>query len=1004
MFGKLFVLVLTSVACVSAQSTGGLTGVLSDSSGAVIPGAQIRVSNEAGNARFVTSSDDGSYRVTGLTPGKYFVVANLAGMTQGQPAPVDIGSGITTLNLVLRPVLEKQEVTVQDVVGPQVSTDPSQSAAVLTVSGDSLDALSDDPDDLQADIQALAGPSAGPNAGQIYIDGFTAGDASLPNKDAIREIRVNQNPFSPEFDAIGYGRTEILTKPGKDRFRGQAYFNYGNARFNSRNPYAQEKSPFDLKEYGGSFGGPLNKATSFFLDVDQRNIDNGTVIDAITLDPKTLAIVNPYTAVLSSPFSRLRLSPRIDYQLGANNTLMFRYALTDNSNTNTGAGGFYLGSTTFNMTQVEHAFQGTETAVLGSKMVDETNFQFLHQHYKQNAADQDPSIVAANAFTGGGAYNPLYNYIHHHYELQNYLSILSGSHSWKLGIRLRAVSIQDASHANFDGSYTFGGAYAPVLDANNQPVSPGVVCNPAVPNAACQTISSIQQYQRTLLFQRMGYSPAQIRLLGGGATQFSINQGNPLVLVGQVDEGLFVGDDWRLKPNFTLSLGLRYETQTNIHGKLDFAPRVGFAWAPGGSAKNSKPKTVIRGGFGIFYYRFNEQNILQAERFNGITEKQYVLVNPDTFPNVPTPAQLAQSTATQAIHTVSPLLQAPYVIQSATGIERQIPGNTTLAVTYTNSHGLHQLLTRNINAPLPGTYAGVPGSGIYPYGDTGPIYEMESAGLYNQSQLVVNVNSRLNSRVSLFGFYVLSFVNSNTDGVDTYPANQYSLAGEYGPAATDIRNRATIGGAITTKWNFRFSPLIVAQTGGPFDIITSQDIYGDTLLTARPGLVTSANTPGVVATSYGLLDPNPAPGEKTLPRDFGRGPGLFAVDLRVAKTFGFGRFRESRAARNRSGGGEAPAAPAAPTAGPAGRGTISGFASEGGGGGGGGGGVSTGRRYNLTVSLSARNMLNHVNPGMIIGNINSPLFGESNQIAGGHGAFSGNASNRRLELQLRFAF
>ncbi len=999
MSGKTLILVLISAACLFGQPTGSLVGVVSDSSGAVIPGAQVKVLNDAGNAKFVTSDAVGSYHVTGLTPGKYSVEATLAGMTQGEPAPVEIREGVTTLNLVLRLTLEKQVVTVHENVGPQVSTDPSSNAAALTVSGSNLDALSDDPDDLQADLQALAGPAAGPNGGQVYIDGFTAGDASLPNKDAIREIRVNQNPFSPEFDAIGYGRTEILTKPGKDKFRGQAYFNYGNAYFNSRNPYAQEKSPFDLKEYGGNFGGPLNKNASFFLDVDERDINNGSVVDAITLSPQTLAIINPFTAVFPSPLTRLRVSPRIDYQLSANNTLMFRYALTRSVSTDTGAGGFNLQSTAFNQNLVEHAFQATETAVLSSKVIDETHFQFLHQHNMQNATDDDPSIVVVNAFTGGGPTNPSYYYIHHHYEVQNYLSVLSGAHSWKMGVRLRAVAIQDASHANFDGTYTFGGAYAPIVDLNN-PVVPSTACNPLVPNAACETISSIQQYRRTLLFQQMGFSPAQVRLLGGGATQFSINEGMPLVRVGQVDAGLFVGDDWRLMPNFTLSLGLRYETQTNIHGGKDFAPRLGFAWAPGGAGKTARPKTVIRGGFGIFYYRFSEQNILIAERFNGIAQQQYVAVNPDTYPAIPSADVLEQSGQTQAIHTVSPLLEAPYVIQSATGIERQIPGNTTIAVTYTNSHGLHQLLSRNINAPLPGTYTGLPGSGIYPYPDQGPIYEMESGGLYNQNQLVTNINSRINPNISLFGYYVLSYVFSNTDGVGTFPANQYDMAGEYAPAATDIRNRGTIGGSITTKWNIRFSPLIVAQSGAPFDIITSQDVYGDTVLTARPGVATNPNAPGVIATSYGLLDPNPTPGEKILPRDFGRGPGLFSVDLRVAKTFGLGRRIGERPARNASSGGGGLTAPAA---GPAGRGGIGGFDNAGSGGGG-GDASATGHRYNLTVSLSARNLLNHVNPGPIIGNINSPLFGQSNQIAGGFGAFSGNASNRRLELQLRFGF
>lgn len=985
--------------CALAQS-GGIRGTIADTSGAPIPGAQVTIASDAGAAKLVASGNDGTYLLNGLAPGRYTVHATFPGM-QSQPATVEVASGIETLDLTLRLILEKQEVTVQGDVGPAVSTDPSQNAASVVLKDESLDALSDDPDDLQADLQALAGPSAGPNASQIYIDGFTNGDAVLPNKDAIREIRVNQNPFAPEFDAIGYGRTEILTKPGKDRLRGQIFFNYGNAIFNSRNPYAFDKPPFDLKDIGGSVGGPLSKNASFFLDVDKRDIDNGAVINAVTLDPATFAIVTPFTQVFSTPQSRLRVSPRIDYQFGANNTLTFRYAISRNATTGNGIGGFNLISRGYDQSNLEHAFQATETAVLSATVVDETHFQFLHQHQHQNSTDQDPSIIVSNAFFGGGPANAVYQYIHHHYELQNYLTIAQRAHTWKLGVRLRAVSIQDTSSSNFDGTYTFGGAYAPILDSNFQPVAPGVICDPGVPNPGCQTISSIQQYQRTLLFQRMGLSPAQIRLLGGGASQFSLNAGTPLVLVGQVDAGIFAGDDWRIRPNLTLSLGLRYETQTNIRAHYDFAPRFAFAWAPGATAKTSRPKMVVRGGFGIFYYRFNEQNILIDQRFNGVTQQQYVVVNPDFFPSIPPPSTLQQFATTQAVHTVSPLLMTPYVLQSAIGVERQIPGNTTLALTYTNSHGLHQLLSRNINAPLPGTYTGVRGSGVYPYGDVGPIYEQESGGLYNQSQLVANLNSRVNRNISLFGYYMLNFVRSNTDGINTFPANQYDFAGEYGPASTDVRHRASVGGTITTWWNLRLSPLIVAQTGAPFDIITSQDIYGTTLLSARPGIATDPNRPGVIATPYGLLDPNPNPVEKIVPRNFGRGPGFFSVDLRLARTFGLGAKRvRDRGGRNASDSQSAPA-PAAPVAGPAQRGGIGGFDNAGGGG---GGGSSSDRRYSLTASVSARNVFNHVNPGPIIGNINSPLFGQSNQIGGGFGAFAGNASNRRLEFQLRLAF
>jgi hypothetical protein len=206
------------------------------------------------------------------------------------------------------------------------------------------------------------------------------------------------------------------------------------------------------------------------------------------------------------------------------------------------------------------------------------------------------------------------------------------------------------------------------------------------------------------------------------------------------------------------------------------------------------------------------------------------------------------------------------------------------------------------------------------------------------------------------------------------------MAGEYGPAATDIRNRVFMGGSLNTKWNVRLSPFIVAQSGAPYDITIGQDIYGDTLFTARPGIPTDLSKPGLIDTSYGWLDPNPTPGEQILPRNSGRGPGLISVNMRLGKTIGFGPEREASGAPGAVGDGH-----------------YSGFHSI-------FSDVPTSRRYNLTISLSARNLLNHVNDGPIIGQITSPLFGQANQVAGGYGAFAETANNRRLELQMRFTF
>ncbi len=482
--------------------------------------------------------------------------------------------------------------------------------------GADLQALSDDPDDLQADLQALAGPSAGPSGGQIYIDGFTGG--TLPSKDSIREIRINQNPFSPEYDKLGYGRIEILTKPGTDKLHGNVFADFGDSIWDARNPYAAQKAPFLQKNFGGSLSGALGKKASFFLDVQDRDINNGNIINGFNVDPNTLLPAS-FNSVFSAPQNRLRISPRIDYQLSQNNTLTLRYGYTRNDLQDQGAGNLSLLTRAMHSLDTDHTLQIIETAVLSTKVINETRFQLYHTEDDQMANSLLPGVTVAGAFNGGGAQVGRTTDTENHYELQNNTTVSGGAHTWKFGVRTRAVTINNFSPQNFGGSYFFNGGGIG-----------GLNCEIATPDPAdCAQLSSIQLYSDTLQF--MAASPftgtalaAALQQHGLGPSQFNITQGVSLANVNQVDVGAFVGDDWRMKPNFTLSLGLRFETQTNIHDWHDWAPRIGFAWAPGQTKNNPRPKTVFRGGFGIFYDRVSEDDTLTAERY-GSLQQQYVI-------------------------------------------------------------------------------------------------------------------------------------------------------------------------------------------------------------------------------------------------------------------------------------------------------------------------------------------------------------------------------------------
>jgi hypothetical protein len=962
--------------------TATLRGQVTDESGAVIPGAKVTLNGRSGAAKSTVTDNNGSYAFAGVPPGDYTVQASAPELTQAQPGKVTLRAGSQSLDLMLQVASISEKLTVQDASGPALTTDSSSNASAVVLRGADLEALSDDPDDLAADLAALAGPSAGPNGGSIFVDGFSGGQ--LPPKESIREIRINQNPFSPEYDKLGYGKIEIFTKPGSDKYRGTAQWNFANDFWNTRNPYSPEKAPFLLNEFEGSAGGPLTKKSSFMLDAQRNMVDNGSITNAITIDPATLETL-PFAGILTTPGRFTNVGMRVDYQAGQNNTLMFRYGITHSDVRDNGVGGFELTSRGYHSQFTNQTVQAADTALIGS-VVNETRFQYYRSATQALANSLSPATLVLQSFNGGGSALGRTFDTQNSYELQNYSSMLKGRHSWRFGVRLRGQTDDSVSPQNFNGTFTFGGgALAPVLDARNQPV----------PGAGGQwqmaPIASIERYRRTLLFQQLGLAPDRIRALGGGATQFSMSAGVAGLAVRQMDVGIFAGDEWRVRPNLTFNLGLRYETQTNIHDWRDWAPRLAFAWAPGGSAQK-RAKTVLRAGFGIFYDRFGLGNTLAARRFNGLVQQQYVVPNPDFFPTVPSPDTLPGFQSTQVTQEISSALRTPYILQSAVTMERQLPGNTTMAVTYTNSHGLHLFRSEDINAPLPGTYnPGVANSGQFPLGHPGPVELMESSGIYYQNQVLANVSAKLNAGLSLFGFYVYNHARSDTDGMGTFPANPYNSAGEYGPASTDVHHRFTVGGSINLRWAVRISPFVVAQTGAPFDITSGSDLYGTTLFNGRPGIATDPTKPGLIQTAYGLLDPNPTAGERVLSRNYGRGPGQFNVNLRIAKTIGFGKERGSAGDPRSS----APTGQSAALAAVGGRG-LGGLI----------GSASTSHRFNLSIGLSVRNLLNHTNPGPIVGNITSPYFGFANQIAGGQNGegFYETANNRRLESQIKFTF
>ena len=1015
---------LTSVAA-AQQRVGSLKGQVLDELGGAIVGASVTAIDSRGVEKTAVTNDSGNYTINGLAPGKYTLRAINAGFAMFENTEVEVVAGRPQqLDITLKVAIEDQKVTIA-ADSREVSVEPENNASAVVLKGEDIESLPDDPDDLAAALQALAGPSAGPNGGQIFVDGFTGG--RLPPRASIREVRINSNPFSAEYDRLGLGRIEILTRPGSDRFRGQVSLNFNDESLNARNPFSKSptRPPLQTRQYGGNFGGPIQKGkSSFFVDFDKRDVDDETLIVAKVLDANGNIV--DFTDTFPIPNRRTSFSPRIDYAINQNHTLIGRYNYSKTTRI-AGVGGYQLPSRAYDSENTEHGIQLTETAIINKKIINETRFQFERNGSLSDADNSIPTIEVQDAFTGGGSQVGQAHADTNNWEVTNNTTFAHGPHSMKFGVRYRSVDIVNFSPSNFGGTYTFfGGNLAPNVNSDGDAI------------AGADTITSIERYRRTLQYVEQGRNPLQIRLLGGGATQFRLSTGNPEAKVKQWDFGGYFQDDWKARPNFTLSLGLRYENQKNIDSNFNFGPRLGFAWSPGGS----QSKTVIRGGYGVFYERVSENLTMQATRFNGVNQQQFTVLNPDFFPLIPTPEQLLAFAVPGTVYRLADNLQAPYTLQAVFSVERQLPHNITVASSYINLRTLHVLRTRPLNAPLPGTFIpGVPGSGVHPLtcSDFIPpsvnpstlcnIFEYESSGHYNQNQFIVNFNSRFTRNASLNAYYVLGKANSDADGIGSLPANPYDFSTEYGRASGDIRHRFVLTGNIRSYWGVTLAPFVIVQSGRPFNITLGRDINGDTFNTERPAFApagtvcTDANKAFFKCTPFGNFKLAFEPGDVMIPRNFAEGPGSVTVNLRVSKTWSFGSEGGSGNAQNRQGQGQGQGNEGGQRAIMGGGGGMrgAGGGGQGGPGGGpGGGGFQRGPggfgggggqgRYNLTFSVNFNNILNHVNFGTPVGNIGSTFFGTSTGISGfggfGGGGFGGGgaAYNRRIDAQIRFSF
>lgn len=955
-------LVCGTVAQVWAQAAGALKGRVTDPSGAVVPGATVRVTGPYGSSRTAKTNADGKYELRELAAGRYTISVAAAGFTAYAEENVSIAAGrAATFDIHLTIAAQAQQVRVQ-AEAAQLELAPQSNVSAVVISGKDLDTLSNDPDEFQNQLSALAGPAVGPNGGEIYIDGFIGGD--LPPKADIREIRVNSNPFSVQNDRLGYGRIDIFTKPGSEAYHGSASVEYNDSGMNALSPFlGGQKAPSYHTWLGdGDFGGPLGKKASFFFNAQRRNINRANLVNTDALDPN-LNIV-PYVASVPNPRVQTNLGPRVDSQLNPKNMLTVNYRYLEISDTNDGVDTQALPSQAYDAKRRHHNVQIADNQVLSDSVVNETRFQYLHFHNSEVPQDFSPTINVLGAFLGGGDSNGSFERYETHYEGQDYTTIARKQHLIQFGGFVRDIQRHEYTNGNFNGTFTF---------------------------------NSLSDYQQTEVGLQNGMTMAQIQAAGYGPSQFNITAGNLLARVNRLDAAVFAGDNWKLTPHFNVNYGLRFETENAISDHADWAPRVGIAW---GLGRGSDTKTILRAGWGIFYERFDDDEMIIAARFNGTNQTTYLVNNPDFFPTAPPVSTLATiATSVPTVYEIGRKVRSPYSMDTAVSLERQLSKSTTVSVTYVNSRGLHQFMTNDINAPLPGTYnPSDPTSGVRPLGNSaGNIYAYESEGVYKQTQLIANVHVNAGERLSIFGYYVFNNAHSDTAGVDNFPANPWNILQDYGPAQFDIRHRVMVGGSYALPLNFRLSSIVMANSGLPFSIMLGQDLYGTGIHNARPAYAT-ASTPSAdtVVTQYGTFNIAPGPLDVPIPPNTEAGPTSVMLNVRLSWTVGVG-----------GEGGEAHGGEGTAETGSHERHHDEGLGGRGLGAGGGFGlGGATKHRFALTFDVSVLNALNNVNLAPPVGVIGSPLFGQSIALASGPYALQvGNPiANRIVNIGAAFSY
>lgn len=777
------------------QDPASVAGKVRGTGGGPVAGAKvILIHQETQTKEETVSAEDGSFAFTQLAPGKYVLQVEASGF-EVYRANIQVGSEeLPSLKIKLKLQTVEEEV----VVRPDTSDDrlsPESNTASMKVDETFFNGLPLVVDYLLPFIDAFTFPAARGNEGtSIVVDGVEGGELDMPTS-TIRTVKINRNPYSAEFQQPGAGRAEITTKRGhKHRYYGSLAFFARNSFFDARNSFAHSNPDLNRRFVEGSLAGPLARKNGFFFVAADRLMDDqSTVVNSLD----TVALTGPLNANVPAPQRRDHLFARTQWSLNEMQTLSMNYTFTDHSTENNGVGALSLPEQRSSAGRRTHRAQLIESAAISPQLRNELTFVFKEQTARSGSPANAPEILVNGAFVGGPS-QAFDTKERRGFNAQDTATYIRGSHSLIFGGTVRNEWSDVFEATNFGGTFEF---------------------------------SSLDQYRNV------------VQNHVGTPDLFQVNQGNPRVSYLEQQTSGFAQDTVRVLSNLSVTFGLRYDWQHTLDNRRNFAPRLALAFTPG-----QKKRTVLRAGAGIFYDNLPRSATEDALLFDGVRVREINI----SYPSYPDPFLGGQTTLPPpSVTRVARGAQSPYLVQTSGGIEEEVVPGTWLSLEYSFLRGVHLFRLVDVNAPL---------SGLRPDASFSSIEELASSAFLTGHAVTLTFRGGLGKRFKGYGQYVFSkYTNnapSNGPGGLLFPADNYDLRPEIGPADFDRRHRINFAGVMQLPVGCRLGTILSAASGAPFNIVTGSDPYGDTI--SRP--------PGVS-------------------RNTGRGPGMVQLDVRLTKVF-----------------------------------------------------------------------------------------------------------------------